>query len=147
MLWFLCSAFTVLLIESVIFSWVGQYFGLWVTGFGIIITAIFGVAIIRRQGFVTMALLQDKLKEGQLPTRVLIDGLSVCFAGLLLVVPGFFSDALGLLLTIKIFRDLSSITFLQDHFLKKTFNTEQYSDTANIIDGEFHEINDPKIGS
>ena len=82
MLWFLCSAFTVLLIESVIFSWVGQYFGLWATGFGIIITAIFGVAVIRRQGFATIALLQSKLKEGQFPTRELINGLWVCLAGL-----------------------------------------------------------------
>ncbi len=144
MLWFLYSIFVVLLIECAIFSWVGHYFGLWATVLCIIITAIIGVVMIRRQGFITIGLLQGKLKGGQFPTSELIEGLWISLVGLLLILPGFFSDFLGLLLILKVFRSLFKFKFLQELFLKKTFNTKQYSDTANIIDGEFYEINNPK---
>ena len=100
--------------------------------------------IIRRQGFIAIGLLQDKLKEGQFPKGELIEGLWISLVGLLLILPGFFSDFLGLFLVLRVFRNLFKLKFLQELFLKKTFNTKQYSDTANIIDGEFYEINNPK---
>ena len=144
MLWFLFSMFAILLVESAIFNWVGRSFGLWPTVFCVIITAIVGGALIRQQGVVAIFRLQDKVKAGQFPAQELLEGLWICVGGLLLILPGFFSDFLGLLLVIKFSRERLSIKIVQWALQKKTFNTDQYSDTANIIDGEFHEIEDSK---
>jgi UPF0716 family protein affecting phage T7 exclusion len=43
---------------------------------------------------------QERLGRGELPTRELLDGLVVLIAGAMICVPGFISDALGLLLMV-----------------------------------------------
>ena len=74
-------------------------------GFGWALLVLFGVSaigplVIRRVGMGIVARTQERLVAGEVPTREVLDGVVVLAGGLMLVVPGFISDALGLLLMI-----------------------------------------------
>ncbi|MBX6320484.1 MAG: FxsA family protein [Rhodospirillaceae bacterium] len=57
-----------------------------------------GVALIRLQGFATLLKVRAALGRGEPPAAALFEGACVVAAGLLLILPGFLSDALGLAL-------------------------------------------------
>jgi UPF0716 protein FxsA len=66
----------------------------------LIIVPMFGIRLIHRQGSTVLRRLQSHVAERRLPGPALLDGLLLAVAGALLVVPGFITDALGLLLLI-----------------------------------------------
>jgi UPF0716 protein FxsA len=66
----------------------------------LVIVPMFGIRLIHRQGLTVLRRLQSHVAERQLPGPALLDGLLLAVAGALLVVPGFITDALGLLLLI-----------------------------------------------
>lgn len=59
-----------------------------------------GPFVVKRAGLGILARTQDRLAQGELPTRELLDGLVVLIGGLMLCLPGFIGDALGLLLMV-----------------------------------------------
>ena len=65
-----------------------------------------GPFVVRRVGFSVLARTQDRLAKGEVPTRELLDGLVVLIGGVMICVPGFIGDALGLLLMIGPVRHL-----------------------------------------
>lgn len=54
-----------------------------------------GVLLIRQQGLRCVREMQLATARGELPTLPLLEGLVVLVAGLLLIVPGFLTDAVG----------------------------------------------------
>lgn len=88
------------LTEIALFVVIGQAIGFWPTVLGIIVIAIIGSAIIRRQGLWLLAEIRQTMGHGQLPARALADAMLVTIAGVLMVVPGYFTDTIGLLLLI-----------------------------------------------
>ena len=66
----------------------------------LIIVPMFGIRLIHRQGSTVLRRVQSQVAERQLPGPALLDGLFLAVAGALLVVPGFITDALGLLLLV-----------------------------------------------
>lgn len=88
------------LIEIAGFVLLGPYLGVGGTLAEIILTGMLGMAIIRRQGFETLVRLRAAATAGETPLPVAADGGVQVLAGLLLTVPGFFTDAIGLLLLI-----------------------------------------------
>lgn len=58
--------------------------------------AVGGAVLIQRQGLRTVRELQMATQRGELPGLVLLEGLVVIMAGLLLLLPGFLSDAVAL---------------------------------------------------
>jgi UPF0716 protein FxsA len=80
-------------------------------GFGWALLLLIGVSalgpfVIRWVGIGVLARAQDRLAGGELPTRELLDGVVVLVGGLMICVPGFISDGLGLLLMIGPVRHL-----------------------------------------
>ena len=104
---FLPFLMAVPLIEIAGFVWIGPYLGIGGTLAEIILTGMLGMAIIRRQGFATLVRLRAAATAGETPLPVVVDGGAQVFAGLLLAVPGFFTDAIGLLLLIPPVRRLA----------------------------------------
>lgn len=88
------------LIEITLFIKVGGLIGLWPTLLIVLGTAIGGVWVMRRQGAAAMADLQRSFVELRDPTAPLAHGALIMLAGALLITPGFFTDACGLLLLI-----------------------------------------------
>ena len=88
------------IIEIALFILIGQAIGLWPTILGILVIALIGSAIIRRQGVALLAEIRTTMGQGQMPARALADAMLVGIAGVLMVVPGYFTDAVGLVLLV-----------------------------------------------
>jgi len=64
----------------------------------ILASAAIGFAVLRRVGWQTVSRVNQRLYRGETPKRELLVGASTALGGLLLLLPGFIGDALGLLL-------------------------------------------------
>lgn len=60
--------------------------------------SLVGLWLAKREGFGVLHRIRATTAAGRVPGNELLDGLMIFFGGLLLVVPGFVTDALGLLL-------------------------------------------------
>ena len=72
----------------------------------LIVVSAFGPFIVRRVGLGVLAHTRERVQQGEAPTRELFDGLVVLIGGVMIVVPGFIGDVLGLLLMIGPVRHL-----------------------------------------
>jgi UPF0716 protein FxsA len=86
------------LIEVALFIAVGGQIGIAPTILLCIASAVLGALIVRYQGLQTLARLQDRLRLGEMPTSELAEGAAILAAGVLLITPGFFTDAIGFIL-------------------------------------------------
>ena len=64
-------------------------------------TGAAGAWLARREGFRSWSAVQSELAAGRLPAEELLHALVVVIAGVLLVTPGVFTDAFGLLMLIR----------------------------------------------
>ena len=94
------------LIEIAVFIEVGGHIGVWNTVLTVILTAMIGTWLLRRQGLRTLQRAQESFNRNVLPVAELFDGLCLLAAGALLLTPGFVTDAAGLLLFVPPLRRL-----------------------------------------
>ncbi len=83
------------LAEIATFIWVGERIGLWPTLASVILTAVVGTALLRRQGFAVLRRVGDSLQHNRLPVSEVFHGACLLCAGALLLTPGFLTDAVG----------------------------------------------------
>lgn len=83
------------IIEIGLFIQVGGWLGLWPTLGIVILTAIIGTYLLRLQGMAALARLQNNIQSGQSPMDPIVHGAMILVAGVLLLTPGFFTDAVG----------------------------------------------------
>ena len=69
-------------------------------------TSVLGAQLLRLQGRAAIARIALAVSERRVPTRPVIDGVLGFLGGLLLVIPGFVTDALGVLLLLPPVRAL-----------------------------------------
>jgi len=79
---------------------VGSMIGGWNTVFLVILTSLFGAWMAKQQGIQVFRMVQFQLARGQMPTETLIDGVLILIGGILLLLPGFISDVIGLIFLI-----------------------------------------------
>ncbi|MEO0908793.1 MAG: FxsA family protein [Pseudomonadota bacterium] len=94
------------ILEIGVFIVVGGEIGVAATLGMILLTAIIGSILLRVQGFATLKSIQEKSERGEIPGRELVSGVMIMIAGVLLLTPGFVTDALGFLLFFPPFRHL-----------------------------------------
>ncbi len=85
-------------VEISIFIEVAHVFGVLFTLLLVIFTSAIGISLVKNQGFKNFRLMQEKLVRNENPASEVTRGLSLFIAGFLLVIPGFFTDFLGMLL-------------------------------------------------
>lgn len=100
------SVLSLPLIEIALFIVIGQAIGLLPTLLGVILSALVGALVLRWQGTATLRELQFRLQRGQIPARQMADTMLIGLAGLLLLLPGYFTDLIGLLLLVPWTRGL-----------------------------------------
>lgn len=88
----------VALVEIYLFAKVGQLIGAPNTVLLVVLTAFMGVVLLRLQGLTTANRVRGALARGELPALPLLEGFGLLLAGGLLLLPGFFTDAVGLAL-------------------------------------------------
>jgi UPF0716 protein FxsA len=90
--------FTVVpIVELVLLVWLGTRIGFLPTVALIIVTAVVGALLARREGVSAWNRFQQRIARGELPGRELTDGLIVLVSGALLLTPGVLTDVVGLL--------------------------------------------------
>jgi UPF0716 protein FxsA len=139
------------ILEIAVFIRAGELIGLWPTIGVVVLTAIAGSALLRYQGFATLARARETLARDELPVREMFDGLCLLAAGILLLTPGFVTDALGFLLFLPPVRLVLRYWIVRRvlasgeiHFRGHTINprgtAEEYRSESIIIEGEFSEV-------
>ncbi|OLO03744.1 MULTISPECIES: FxsA family protein [Salinicola] len=76
---------------------IGAKIGLLASLIWIVVSAAFGIHLIRRESLITLQRARERMAAGQIPSDELLAGASFLFAGILLIAPGFLSDIVGLL--------------------------------------------------
>ena len=84
----------------------GRIIGIGATIGLIMMTGIAGAWLARSQGLEILRKIQMDTTNGQMPAQSLIEGALILVGGLLLLTPGFFTDALGFSFLIPITREL-----------------------------------------
>ena len=133
------------IIEISLFIQFGGAIGTLNTILLIFLTAVLGVYFVRLQGFSTLIRMQQEIQNQEFPVKSLFDGFIIMISGILLVIPGFFTDLIGLLGLIPITRYFIGRWII--HFFIKNRSNFAYrskQDINNPIEGEFEEINNDK---
>lgn len=90
--------------EIAVFLLVGREIGALPTIALIILTAILGAILLKKQGLSAFARLQDDIRAHRVPAAAIGHALTVAIAGALLLTPGFITDSVGFLLFIPAVR-------------------------------------------
>ncbi|WP_250157439.1 FxsA family protein [Tianweitania aestuarii] len=94
-----------ILLEIAVFILVGDAIGVLPTLGLILLSGVVGIGLMRVQGFGMIARMRTEQAAGRVPGREVLHGFMILLAGILLLLPGFVTDILGLLLFIPAVRD------------------------------------------
>ena len=86
------------IVELAVIIQVGQAIGVVETLLLMLLVSIVGAWLVKREGIGVWRRAQRQLDTGVMPGRELVDGVLIMIAGALLLLPGFVSDCLGILL-------------------------------------------------
>ena len=136
------------IIEITLFVQIGGAIGLGWTLLVILATAMLGARAIRRQGIDALARAQAQMATGKPPVGEIVHGVLILMAGILLLTPGFMTDAWGFFLLFPVTR-LFVLELAAGFILPKLFSgfsvrrgsTHNPAD-AKIIDGDYR-VEDP----
>ncbi len=122
------------IIEIYLFIKMGSQIGAFNTILLIFVTAFFGIIYARYEGFNNLKAGMSQIVKNELPVYEIVSGAALAFAALLLILPGFATDFLGLLIIFPLTRKL---------IFKKVSTKQKASDKKqNFINGEFEDIDD-----
>ena len=125
------------IIEIYLFIEIGGQIGAFNTISLIFITAFVGVLYARYEGFNTLKSGMTQLVRNELPVYEIISGAALAFAALLLIIPGFATDFLGLLIIFPLTRKLLFKKFKKNYPQKKNLKED-------FIEGESEDIDEKK---
>jgi len=142
-------------LELAVLIEVGSAIGTLTTIFWIVASAVLGVNIMSRKSAQVLRNAQIAAAEGRSPAKDMIEAVLVVFAGILLFIPGFVSDAIGLVLLTPI-RSLIAVTAVGSWVARHAPATGSWTQWNNkgatqdakqsqtIIDAEYTTIDDDK---
>ena len=127
------------IIEISLFIEIGSIIGSFYTIILIFVTAIVGVFFVRQQGISTFQKLTSQLQNLETPVQTMFEGLVILISGILLITPGFFTDALGFLGLIP-FSRIIFIKLVASYILSRY--GKRSNQNENTIEGEFIDIDE-----
>lgn len=129
-------------LEIYLFIRVGELIGALPTVALAFLAAGVGAAVIRMQAPRAIGRAQDSVRRGLAPVAEVLDGLAVVAAGVLLILPGFFTDLLGLALLIPWVRRTLGHAVL--YRALKPAGPRPGASAPTVIDGEFDVVDDAR---
>jgi UPF0716 protein FxsA len=125
---FLLLFFVVLpLVELAVFVQVAHWIGVLDALGLLIIISIVGVFIVRYQGLGVYRRVRDEIRAGTVPTVQLVDGLLILIAGVLLILPGFVTSVVGLLLL------LPPVRHIAHRILRRRFSVRVANRVVKVV--------------
>jgi len=150
-MWLLAAFIGIPLIEIGLFIQIGGFLGLWATLLIVVLTAVLGTAMVRSQGLAALADIQRSIDRLDNPTGPLAHGAMILVSGVLLLTPGFFTDAVGFALLVPAVRE-RVFAFVKTRITVRRVGAGQGPRQQNdrrgpsgVIDGESHEIDPDSV--
>ena len=122
------------IIEIYLFIKIGAEIGAFNTISLIFITAVIGIFYARYEGLNTLRSAIGQIVKNEIPINEIISGAALAFAALLMILPGFLTDLIGLIIIFPWTRKI---------FLKK-IKIKKKNNNKNFIDGEYEDIDENK---
>jgi UPF0716 protein FxsA len=140
------------LLEIATFVVVGSEIGVLWTIALVVLSSIAGSILLRVQGFGALARIRRELDAGRDPGRELAHGAMIMLAGILLLIPGFVTDILGLLLFVPPIRELAWRFLKRRMVVVSSFGSgfggfrreTRDGKTIDLDEEEFHRTPNPK---
>ena len=126
------------IIEIYLFIKIGSEIGALNTILLILTTAVVGIWYARYEGFNTLRSGMSQLVKNELPLYEIVSGAAIAFAAVLLILPGFATDIVGILLVFPLSRKI----ILSKYSKKYSSNKRKNQKNKNYIEGEFEDIED-----
>ena len=124
------------LVEIYLFIKIGSQIAAFNTISLILLTALLGVWYARYEGFNTLKSGISQIMKNEVPLYEIVSGAALAIAALMLILPGFATDLIGLLLIFPLSRKLILGKFANKYSKKNKNDNNQY------IDGESEELDD-----
>ena len=119
------------IIEIYLFIEIGSKIGAVLTILLILSTAFIGIIYVRYEGFNTLRSAMGQLIKNEIPLFEIVSGAGLVIGAFLLLLPGFLTDAIGLLLIFPITRKM---------IFKKV--SSKYKEKNKFIDGEYKDLDE-----
>ena len=113
------------LIEICLFIKIGSQIGALNTVLLILITAVAGIWYARYEGFNTLRSGISQLVKNEMPFYEIVSGAAIAFAALLLILPGFATDIIGILLVFPVTRKIILSKYSKNYSSKKNGNLKK----------------------
>ena len=114
-------------VTAFIIIW-GQIGGL-LTFIGVFLTAVVGLWLLRSQAANVMANLRHQVTRGEAPLAAVAESLSLLVGGILMLIPGYVTDGLGLLLFVPVLRTIVGLAIMSR--LLKNARFRSFARTGN----------------
>ena len=121
-------------VEIYLFIKVGSQIGAFNTIYLIIITAVVGLYYAKYEGLNTLRSAVSQLVKNEIPINEIISGAALAVAALLMILPGFLTDVIGLIIIFPWTRKI----------LLKKITIKKNNNNKNFIEGEYEDIDDEK---
>ena len=95
-----------LVLELFVFVQVSSAIGFFLALLLIVLGSVLGVLVLRVVGLATALHARENLNRGELPAQTMLQSLTMALAGGLLILPGFISDIVGLVMLLPFTRKL-----------------------------------------
>ena len=122
------------IIEIYLFIKIGSQIGAFNTISLIFITAIIGIYYAKYEGLNTLKSAIKQTVKNEIPIYEIVSGAALAFAAILMIIPGFLTDIVGLLIIFP---------WTRKFFLKK-ISKRNNKNKKNFIEGEYEDIDDKK---
>ena len=122
------------IVEIYLFIKIGSQIGAFNTISLILITAVIGIYYARYEGINTLRSGISQIIKNETPVYEIISGAAIAFAAVLMILPGFLTDFLGIIIIFPWTRKL----------LFKNIKINKQKKEKNFIEGEYEEKDDEK---
>ena len=131
---FILIILSIPIIEIYLFIKIGSQIGAFNTISLIFITAIIGIYYARYEGLNTLRSALSQIVKNEIPLYEIISGAALAIAALLMILPGFLTDLIGIIIIFPWTRKL----------LFKNIKLKKNQNKKNFIEGEYEDIDDKK---
>ncbi|MCT8817537.1 FxsA family protein [Glaesserella parasuis] len=113
LLLFLAGLFLYIYIEISLLVSVGSAIGVLPLILLMITISAVGLWLVKLRGIITIVQIRQEIAQGKIPAQAVMSSIFFAIAGVLLIIPGFLSDILALLLLLPITRQLLQAIFMK----------------------------------
>ena len=119
---------------------IGSALGVFTALLGLFALSVIGASVLRRSGTKAWRKLGDEIATGKDPSARLVDGVVVLVAGILLVMPGYVTGAIGLLLLLPPFRVVLRGIVRRRAAVFHAHGGNNFASRGTYVDGEIIEV-------